>query len=71
MRTELVLSSDENGHITQVGWTVRDSTGELVALGCHLFGDVTNFSRIEALAIGLLHADKDVEMNGVAVPLPF
>lgn len=71
MRTELALDDDDSGRITQVGWTVRSSDGELVALGVHLFGNVTNYSRIEALAIGLLHADKDAERNGVAVPLPF
>ncbi len=71
MRTELALDTDDNGRITQVGWTVRDPQGDLVALGTHLFGNVTNFSRIEALAIGLLHADKDVERNGIAYQLPF
>lgn len=71
-RYELVLDVTDDGHISQVGWTVHDSTDQLVALGCHPFGDVTAYSRIEALALGIIFADQNVEMNGgLQVELPF
>lgn len=72
MRTTLSMHHESDGRISQVGWTVSDDRGELVATGCHMFANVTNYSRIEALAFGLIYADQDVERNGgVEVPLPF
>jgi hypothetical protein len=72
VRYEFVLSVDDQGRSEEVGWTVRGPDAELVALGVHRFANVTTFGRLEALAVGIINADRDVARNGgIQAELPF
>jgi hypothetical protein len=64
VRYELGFSTDADGRPQWVGWTVSDEREELIAMGSHQCGDATNFSHIEALALALVLANENVELNG-------